>query len=181
MSNTILEEGNLRFEFTNYLKAEKFDVPSANPHGLEPVDFVAESIDCLYFIEVKDYQHPHPKAVARRETDHRMLYNAALKKGFDAEGSLYCHKIGSKLKDSILQKYATGEIDKDFKKRIVYLFIVNLDVFTAEERGMLKERISNHVPKGKKDSHRGLFFDMFFDLVNAEQLKEYGITCTEIN
>jgi len=176
MSSIRLEEGNLSFGFSGYLTAVKFDDQNTNPHGLEPVDFVAESDDCIYFIEVKDYQHPHPMAVARRDADRLMLLSTASKKSNDE--SLYCHKIGSKFKDSLLRKYVMGDIDKKFDKVIVYLFFINFDALGAMERGMLKERISNHVPKGLKDSRRGLLPDISFDLVSMEQLKQYGIVCT---
>jgi len=178
MNNTILEEGNLLFSFSGYLDVEKFDDQNTNLHGLLPVDFVAETSDKLCFIEVKDYQHPHPMAVAKRETNRQMLLTLVSKKDNDEECSLYCHKIGSKFKDSLLRKYASGKIDKEFKKEIIYIFFVNFDVLGANERGMLKEKISKHVPRGLKDSRRGLLPDMSFDLVNMDQLKNYGIFCT---
>ena len=177
MNNIMLEEGNLQFDFFGFFTAVKFDDKNTNPHGLAPVDFVAENDACVYFIEVKDYQHPHPEAHKRREVDRSMLLSVVSKKD-NANGLLYCHKIGSKLKDSLLRKYAVGEIDKGFNKRIVYLFLINFDILGAKERGILKERISNHVPKSLRDSRRGLFPDMLFDLVDAEQLKKHGIVCT---
>ena len=173
MNDITLEEENLRFDFMGFNTAVKFDDKNANLHGLLPVDFVAENADSLYFIEVKDYQNPHPEAVKRRDEDRSMLLGVTTKK-VNEEESLYCHKIGSKLKDSILRKYVTGEILRGFNKRIVYLFFVNFDILGAVERGKLKERISNHIP----GSRRGLFPDMLFDLVDIAKLKEHGIICT---
>ena len=68
-------------------------------------------------------------------------------------------------------------LEEEFNKRIVYLFLINFDILGETERGMLKERICNHIP----NSRRGLFPNMLFDLVNAEKLKQHGIVCTAIN
>ena len=179
MNKIILYEGNLQFEFVGYDNAVSFDNRDTNPHGLEPVDFVAESNDCLCFVEVKDYQHPHPIAVEKRAENRKTLIDAATKKGED--GALFCHKMGSKIKDSLLRKCASGDIVRGFKRKIIYLLFINFDVFGEAERGLLKARISNHVPIGLKDSHFGLFPKMSFELVNAEQLKAYGIICSAKN
>jgi len=146
---------------------------------LEPVDFVAENNDCLYFIEVKDYQHPNPKAIEKRAENRKILIEAAKKKG--EEGALFCHKMGSKIKDSLLRKCASGDIAVGFTRKIIYLLFINFDNFGETERGLLKTRISSHVPIGLKNSRFGLFPQMSFELVNAEQLKTYGIICTVKN
>ena len=53
---TVLEEGELRFEFGDPWRAEEFDVRGRSfpPKGVLPVDFVAESDKELVLVEVKD-------------------------------------------------------------------------------------------------------------------------------
>ena len=179
MSKIILSEGNLQFEFVGYNSAISFDNRKTNLHGLEPVDFVAESNESLCFIEVKDYQHPHHLAYKKRKENCKILIDVATEKGETA--SIFCHKMGSKFKDSLLRKCASGDISKGFQKEIVYLLFINFDIFGETERGLLKAKISNHVPKGQTSNRRGLFPRISFELVNADQLKAYGIICTPKN
>jgi hypothetical protein len=52
--NNIYDEGNLVFDFTACGTARRFDERNKNVHGMKNVDFIAETVDCLYFIEIKD-------------------------------------------------------------------------------------------------------------------------------
>ncbi|MDR0764598.1 MAG: hypothetical protein LBE65_03290 [Synergistaceae bacterium] len=74
MNNTF-EEGNLRFDFSDCGIAERFDDTQTNPRGMKAVDFVVESANCLYFIEVKDFQHPNASK-EQREHDYKLLVEA---------------------------------------------------------------------------------------------------------
>ena len=166
-----LDEGNLQFDFSAFQSAERFDDKAINAYGLKAVDFVAEDADSLYFIEVKDFQHPNATS-ARRKADNDML-NAAVgdkKAAFPIE-------MGVKIKDSLLRKYALGEQPS---KSIVYLLVINSDKLGERERGLLKEKIGNHVPTGLNESRFSAFKSIKFDLVNSQQLRDYSITCSAI-
>ncbi|MDR1841609.1 MAG: hypothetical protein LBQ86_06760 [Holophagales bacterium] len=167
--NRLLDEGNLQFDFSAFNTADRFDDKRINPSGMKAVDFVAETDDYLYFIEVKDYQNP--KATEeRRRTDYKMLIAAGTQKK-----AIFNIEVGEKIKDSLLRKYSLGEkIIKD----VVYLLFINLDKLGAFERGLLKSKIIGHVPTGLNDNRFCEFTEISFDLVSAEQLKSYGITCT---
>ena len=167
----LLEEGNLQFDFSAYSLVERFDDKQINPYGMKAVDFVAEDDECLYFIEVKDYQNP--KATEeRRKADYKMLIEAGKEK------AVFNLEMGEKIKDSLLRKYSLGE---KITKKVVYLLMINLDKLGEFERGLLKERISGHVPIGLNESRFCEFTNISFDLVNAEQLKSYGIICAAKN
>jgi len=168
--NKQLHEGNLMFEFPSFLSVERFDNKESNPFGMKSVDFVAEDADCLYFIEIKDYQHP--KATPnRRKADYETLIAAVKNKK-----SIFTVEMGAKIKDSLLRKYSLGE---QFSKRIVFLLFINFDVFSEIERGRLMAKISGHIPTGLNEPRFPAFTSVSFDLVNAGQLKNYGIICTE--
>jgi len=75
MTGNVFNEGNLLFDFTDCGTAERFDTRDKNVYGMKAVDFIAETVDCLYFIEVKDYQNPNA-APERRKKDFEMLVAA---------------------------------------------------------------------------------------------------------
>jgi len=178
-----LVDDNLRFEFISFLSVEKFDTEEKNTAGLECVDIIAVSADCLYFIEAKDFQNPEAPP-AQRMKDFDMLIEAGKSKGErkkdgKVEGrdeAVFRIKIGGKIKDSLLREFAAG---KTFAKPVVYLLLINLDRLGASELGRLKEKISGYIPIGLNKSSFSAFTEIKFDVVNAEQLKQYGIICTE--
>jgi len=164
----IFDEGNLQFDFSACGAAERFDVKETNPCGMKSVDFFVDGSDRLRFIEVKDFQHPKaPKE--RRDADYTMLCSAGTERN-----SLFALEMGEKIKDSLLRYYALG---KTFTKKVEYLLVINLDKLGEFERGMLKAKISDHIPRGLNDSRFTAFKEISFDLVNTEQLKSRGISC----
>ena len=170
MMSNVLDERNLQFDFAAYDTAERFD--DVNTHGMKAVDFIAENQESVFFIEVKDFQHPSPKAKERRKMDFAMLTDEETK-----EHAVFILEMGEKIKDSLLRKYAEGYT---FEKRVKYLLFINLDQLGENELGRLKEKINGHVPTGLNDKRFHAFKSISFDLVNAEQLSSlYGIVCTD--
>ena len=170
MNEIQLVEGNLTFTFVDFLIAEKFDENSKNAAGMYPVDFLAESNAHLYLIEVKDFQNPKATEKQRKE-DYQMLT------GKDEHGySIFAIKMGGKIKDSLLRKFALGY---KYTKAVKYLLFVNLDGLGEHEWGRLKEKIRGHIPTGLNDDRFCEFTDISFELVYAaEQFKPHGIICT---
>jgi len=168
--NNVLSEGNLCFRFTNYDRVMRFDDKTINPYGLNVVDFIAENEETLYFIEVKDYQHPKSQ---RRDDDLIMLKEVVRDKKH-----IFSVQMGAKIKDSLLRWYAEGQ---SFNKKVVYLLFINLDLLGETERGILRAKISGHVPTGLNNIRFTAFREIQFDLVNADQLMKYGIMCTTSN
>jgi hypothetical protein len=172
MMNKILREGNLEFDFTACGTAERFDVEEINPYGMKAVDFVVEADDSLYFMEVKDYQHPNA-TLERRKEDYKTLVDTA-----NGKAGLFNLEMGMKIKDSLLRRYAEGGT---FTKKVMYLLFINLDKLGEFERGLLKEKICGYVPTGLNSARFSAFVGISFDLVNAKQLEKRGIICTEIS
>ncbi len=170
MSN-VFDEGNLHFDFNNCGTAERFDVNKTNPYGMKAVDFFVETADCLYFIEIKDYQHPNATQ-ERQKKDFSMLISAAKEKE-----SLFVMEMGTKIKDSLLRKYAEKH---SFSKKVMYLLVINLDTLGEFERGKLKEKMNGYVPTGLNDKRFTAFKKIEFDLINADKLQKYGVSCTSI-
>jgi hypothetical protein len=165
-------EGNLVFEFSGFEKAERFDEKGKNAYGLKAVDFIAEAKEQDIYLEVKDYQNPKAPA-SRRKEDFDMLIDAG-----KSEKSFYAIEMGTKIKDSLLRQYASG---KKLNKPVKYLLLINLDRLGERERGMLKARISGHIPTGLERNRYPHFPGISFELVNADQLKNYGIICESAN
>jgi len=84
-------------------------------------------------------------------------------------------ELGQKIKDSLLRKYSLGE---SITKNAVYLLLLNSDELQSREREKLQDKISGHIPTGLNDSRFCAFTKITFALVNPEQIKAYGITCT---
>jgi hypothetical protein len=161
-------EGNLVFEFTSFEKAERFDEKGKNAYGLKAVDFIAEAKEQEIYLEVKDYQNPKAPA-SRRKEDFDMLIDAGISKK-----SFYAIEMGTKIKDSLLRQYASG---KKMDKPVKFLLLIHLDRLGERERGMLKARISGYIPTGLDHNRFPHFPGISFELVNADQLKNYGIIC----
>ena len=167
------DEGNLLFDFRAFNTAERFDDKKKNPHGMKAVDFIAETNDGLYFVEVKDFQHPGATDDRRKE-DYEMLTKKETK-----EHAKFILEMGEKIKDSLLRKYAEGYV---FEKRVTYLLFINLDELDANARRLLFDKIQGHVPTGLNHVARFPAFTWIsFDLVNASRLEQqYGIVCTPV-
>lgn len=182
MSNKSDDGANLLFDFTNmHSISEPMTIGgNSSPHGTYCVDFYVETENCMYFIEVKDFQNPEA-AENRRIEDFEMLIAAGKKKSSDTDelssikGTFFCFRIGQKIKDSLLCKYATGA---KLSKSIIYLIFINLDNLGKSERGRLKEKIRGHIPTGLYSNKYSSFPSITFDVVDKEQLNEYGIICT---
>ena len=204
MSN-LFDEDNLRLDFSNcplIRPVERFDCKQGNPSGLLPVDFVAETAECLYFIEVKDFQNPAAtverwkadlellatsvedkkdrkdrcsKRVRRCEDANCCRVNDCCRNGMQPEFPV---KMAQKLKDSLLRRYAQGE---SLNKSVVFLLLINMNALTPRERTVLYDKIRGHIPTGLKNSQFSAFNSVTFELVNANQIKTYGIICTTIN
>jgi len=172
--SSLLIEDNLQFDFSECKPCkpvEKFDSDEKSTYGMMAVDFVAETADSLYFIEVKDFQHP--KATSeRRKNDFKMLIAS-----IEDKDAIFPLQMGQKIKDSLLRAYAQGEkINKD----VIYLLLINCDKLAEKERGLLATKISGHIPTGLNDNRRfSNFSNIRFEIVDARKIKScYGINCT---
>jgi len=172
--SSLLVEGNLQFDFSGCKPCkpvEKFDEMQCNPYGMGAVDFVVETTDALYFIEVKDFQNPRATSERNRE-DAKMLSTA-----IEKNETVFPIKMGQKFKDSLLRKYALGE---KISKKVVYLLLINFDKFTPHERGLLEVKISGHIPTGLNNSRFNEFTNVHFEIVDVHKMLTYGINCTPI-
>jgi hypothetical protein len=150
MADNIFDEGCLQFDFSACAPAERFDNKDTNPYGMKAVDFVAETDDILYFIEVKDFQNPRAPE-EQRENDLRLLIEAGtarkqrtlLNPDEDAAVSVFNLEMGGKIKDSLLRWYISGEV---IAKKVVYILFIRLDKLDNPARRRLAEKIADHIP-----------------------------------
>jgi hypothetical protein len=154
-------EGNITFVF--YAPWEKFDERPCN--GLKLVDFLIHNKDCLYFIEVKDYEHPKTPA-GQRTMNYKMLNDPAAALPLE---------IGMKLKDSLLRYYARSG---KFTAEVKFLFIINSVELKSRERIKLAERVAGYVPNGLNSDKYPSFSKISFDMPLIDGIKEkYGFEC----
>ena len=170
MSDFIFEEENLRFDFTHCGRPVKFDTQSNS--GLYAVDFIIDKEKYLLCIEVKDYQNPSTPLMQQQD-DKKMLIEAG-----KISESVFSLKMGSKIKDSLLSKYAKGDV---FTKNVVYLLFINFDDLKAAERQLLFDKIRGQIPTGLNNERFTAFHEIKFRLVDMDMLKKYGIICTYKN
>jgi len=170
----ILDEGNLKFDFTAYDTVEKFDDKNKKAHGLQAVDFIAETQGCLYFIEVKDFQNPGSPPNQRKKDIKKLRIDKNKNKQTKASVK-FSLEMGGKIKDSLLRQYAEGY---KFQKKVMYLLIINLNRLGSYERiqiygkGGLSDSIKGHVPTGLNDNTRfGDFTEISFNLIIVDLAK----------
>ena len=133
-----LEEGNLRFEFSNASNGYTFDESDSsqpNYHGLshcmKAVDFWVEFEDKYVFVEIKD--PPVPTGAARSTRyDATPDYDELLK------------NLVGKFRDSFLYHWA----EKKKQKPISYLCLINLDsALTLKLLNDLRRELPESGPK----------------------------------
>ncbi len=113
----------------------------------------------------------NPRAtVERKRADYADIISAT-----NGTNPIFCLHMGMKIKDSLLQKYASGS---RFTKKVTYILLINMDKLSEFERGLLLEKISGYIPTGLNDKKYSYFSEIAFDLTDITQLKRYGIGCT---
>jgi hypothetical protein len=156
MDNSIAKESGLEFDF--HLPYERADTP--NCFGLKAVDFIVKGDDNLYFIEVKNFEHPNAPE-ENRKYDYKMLTE---------KDSYFPREMGIKIKDSLLRQYALG---KTFPKDIIFILIIKLNSFTGHEREKLYRRFNGHIPTGLNGYPA--FSNLSFEMPRIDELKnKYG-------
>lgn len=163
--NKIYEESNYYFDFTNSLSGECLDKP--NVQGLSAVDFMVETETYLLFIEIKNPDNPRATEASRREF---------LK---DLQGDVFPLAMGMKFKDSVLKKYALAY---EFEKPIKYIIVLQFDIFTEKERGILREKVLNYIPTGLTNEIFSKFTKVdSFEILTATEFSEKYFTATKIS
>lgn len=124
----ILEEADLRFNFTDAQAAKKFD---DHEHGLsycmKAVDFIVELENDFLFIEIKDPSNP--KA---REKDRKKFIDKAIDGGLKDE-------IVKKFRDSFIYRYSENKLNKP----IHYISVVTIEEALLNS---LQDDIQKHLP-----------------------------------
>lgn len=119
-----LIENDLCFSFPDALEVKKFDGQQHGlGHAMKAVDFILEDSEMLYFLEVKDPEHPKSPKSNRNEFLEKMTSSA-----LDEELKL-------KVRDSLVYEWASKNISPD-KKRVflVLIAIESLDTASLLQR-----------------------------------------------
>jgi hypothetical protein len=136
------ESGKMLFDFTGFLAARDVDIPENKFDGASIVDFVAESGNGLFFIEVKNFVNfsQDPQIQASIETSQAVSY-AELRNVNE-----YAKKMIKKLEHSLFIWVATAH---SIKKPITYLLMFHLpNQVKIQERTRLIDRLYKYIPKG---------------------------------
>jgi hypothetical protein len=163
----------LEFDFSEFSSADYYDTPKNQCAGLKVVDFVAESNDSQFFIEVKNYANESDNPLVqeamskRQKTDYMKLTDPV---------AAFPLEIGMKFKDSMLRWLATGN---EFSKPIVLLLVANLPaMFQSRDIERLRRRIAGYIPEGVNTQLERFpkMTNLFFDMMNvADVQSRYGI------
>lgn len=118
LHSKIMTEGNISIDFSQSLSAKKFD---GDDHGLshcmKAVDFIVELKDKIYFVEIKDPDHPNAKPNDRNEFVKKL------------ESSELINELKYKYRDSYLYELAMKKVTKP----VHYLVLICLDSLTETE------------------------------------------------
>ncbi len=129
----ILEEGDIRIDFSNAVSGKKFDDEN---HGLsycmKAVDFIVEIENKILFIEIKDPQDPQ---ITKMSDIEEFLKSLTSK-------SLFETSLKTKCRDSFLYEFSMDRIHKP----IYYLVLICLDILTPAELISQTDVLKNHVP-----------------------------------
>ncbi len=138
-----LQEGNLVLELPSHATGFRFDGESHGlSHCMKAVDFIIETPEALFFLELKDPDHPkaHPKAV---EAFQQSLESGKLIKD-----------LVSKFRDTFLYRWAEG---KDFQLTPHYFVIIAARTLDAALLLALTDQLKRGLPlQGPRSWSRSL-------------------------
>ena len=127
----IMTEGNISIDFSNALFAKKFD---GNDHGLshcmKAVDFIVELKDKIYFVEIKDPEHPDVKLNNRNEFVKKLKSNVLI------------NELKYKYRDSYLYELAMNKVTKP----VHYLVLICLDSLDQVVLNTQLDILKKHLP-----------------------------------
>lgn len=129
----ILEERDLRFDFSRALDARKFDgADHGLSHcGMKGVDFIVELPERILFIEVKDPDHPR---ATRKERD-RFFEKVQSR-------TLINQDLAPKCRDSYLYEHAMARTSKP----IIFIVLLSMDSLTDADLSIQTDLLQKQIP-----------------------------------
>ncbi len=132
MKEREFNEGDLIIDFSRAISAKKFDKKEHGlSHCMKAVDFVVELSDCIYFIELKDPQHP---SATKSERD-KFIKNL--------NSDTFLNKLKYKCRDSFLYELSIGNVKG---KDVYYYVLIALDTLDASILSNLKDQLGMQIP-----------------------------------
>lgn len=130
----ILTEDQLEFDFRAAISSIKFDDDKTHglSHCMKAVDFIVETHQILYMIEVKDLDNPN--AFPKNIQDY---YQDLL------SGRLISNKLVPKARDSYLYNYL---LDRLPAKPRIYIVLIVFDALQPAELSQLSIMLQNQLP-----------------------------------
>lgn len=129
----ILTERDLQFDFTQALQSRKFDDEEKHglSHCMKAVDFIVELNDRLFFVEVKDPEHPS----APREERVKFI------ESFKSDELIKKHLV-PKYRDSFIYEYSADRIHKP----ITYIVLIAIDSLDDAQLVPFTDELKKHLP-----------------------------------
>lgn len=124
-------EGDLEFDFSGVLSSIKFDGPEHRlSHCMKAVDFILETNDAYYFIEVKDPDHPDA--------------NEGNKTRFvgDLQSGKLIKNLTGKYRDTFIYRWAEESLDKP----VHYIILLCLKSLSAAALLPQQESLQRSIP-----------------------------------
>lgn len=131
MENKQFEESGYKFSFPAAQRAVKAD--AVNYAGLSFVDFIVETDSMVYFIEIKNPDHPNALPKSRDAFFSRL------------QDEVFPNAVVKKFSDTLLAQLAMG---CSFPKPVQYIFILEFGAFSSYERQILFDKVTHRLPVG---------------------------------
>ena len=113
-----IQEKNIIIDFHDHLNVKKFDEKMPLSYCMKAVDFIVEDEKVVYFIELKDPDHPDAKKKDREKFIEKF------------QSPQFEEELKYKYRDSFLYEYAAGNLPD---KPIIYLIMINAKSLSSAE------------------------------------------------
>jgi len=131
----ILVEGHLEFDFRTAIVSTRFDADEVNDlsHCMKRVDFIVETANQLFFIEVKDLDNPH----AQPQNVNKFLQELH-------SDALIANKLVPKARDSFLFNHLTNGLPEG--KARIYVVLIACGQLQTPELSTLTDKLKTYLP-----------------------------------
>jgi len=149
------ESGELTFDFSACDSAYRAD--DVNYTGLSAVDFIAETSEDFYFIEVKNLDNSSIPIDLIATQKEKFLIKV--------DGNEFKRDICSKIKDSLLKKIALGQ---KIAKPVTYILVLEYKALDSSQRRRLYLDIGSNIPRFSEPEYTAIH-SIKFDLCSKTE------------
>ncbi|MBK8230674.1 MAG: hypothetical protein IPK72_08860 [Candidatus Eisenbacteria bacterium] len=158
---TVLQEGELEFDFAGAVSATRFDDSSHGlSHCMKAVDFVVEFDSFRLFVEVKDPDHTQATSAARAPFAQ------------DLQADRLTNALTTKYRDSWVYQWAASSSTKPIR----YVVLLQLATLQPPALQTLRDKLRKHVPVARAPSWTRTIVDdvLVMDIATWNAVGDFG-------